>query len=90
MSTEMSQQKEMELEELAKQEAEDRRRMALDRCPHCGAYVKDFTYFHPFLMRLGLFICNTCGVVFAPLSLRESVMRQKLSADAPTIITPGM
>ena len=89
MSKEQSEKKEMEIEELARQEKEDLKRMSLDRCPHCGAFVKDFTFFHPFLMRLGLFICNTCGVVFAPLSIRESVMREKLSAEAPTIITPG-
>jgi rubredoxin len=88
MSTEMSEIKTRELEELAKQEAEDKERMAKDRCPHCGAYVKDFQYFHPVIMRMGLFICNTCGVVFAPLSIRESIMRQQYGANAPTIIAP--
>jgi len=89
MSVEMSKKKEMEIEELTKQEAEDRKRMATDRCPHCGAMVSNFEFFHPFLLKLGLFICNTCGVVFAPLSIREAVMREKLNVNAPTIITPG-
>jgi hypothetical protein len=88
MSTEMSEIKKAELEELARQEAEDSKRMATDRCPHCGAFIKDYAYFHPVLMKMGLFICNTCGIVFAPLSIRESIMRRQYSTDAPTIVAP--
>ena len=88
MSKEMSEVKQKELEEMARQEAEDKKRMAIDRCPHCGSYVKDFVYFHPVLMHMGLFICNTCGVVFAPLSIREGIMKHKYDQEASPLIVP--